>query len=116
VGTDEYLKRQKELLTRLSLVNSGDLKTKKDIIQDLINATRPLMELGYYNWKRVYFASYIHQQLLDYNIDYPRGESFYCLFHDEELDPSKRGTNISSLEVTHEHKFNDDSECECGID
>ena len=107
------MQRQKELLTRLSHVNSEDYQTKKEIIESLIDATRPLMELGYYNWKRVYFASYIHQQLLDYNIEYPRGETFYSLFFDEEKREER--TNIESLSEIHKHKFNDDDECECGV-
>lgn len=111
--TQEYLQRQRELLNRLTQINSEDYKTKKEIIQSLIDVTRPLMEAGYYNWKRVYFASYIHQQLLDYNIEYPRGETFYNLFHDEEKREER--TNSESLSEIHQHKFNDDNECECGV-
>ena len=111
--TQEYLQRQKELLARLSQVNNEDFKTKKEIIQDLIDVTRPLLKAGYYNWKRRDFASYIHQQLLDYNIEYPRGETFYTLFKDEEKRDER--SNIESPDEIHEHKFNDDDECNCGV-
>jgi len=114
VETTQYLQRQKELLTRLSHVNSEDFKTKKEIIESLIDATRPLIKSGYYNWKTNHFASYIHQTLEEYNIEYPRGETFYSLFHDDEKRLEK-GTNFESQNEIHKHKFNEDDECECGI-
>ena len=108
---EEYLKRQNELLDRLTQINNEDFKTKREIIQELIDATRPLFEAGYYQWKKWFFASFIYQQLEQYNIEYPRGESFYNLFKDDEIDPSKRGTNILSLKVTEcQHDFQGDSE------
>lgn len=110
--TSQYLQRQRELLDRLSLVNSEDFKTKKEIIGSLIDATRPLIKSGYYVWKPKYFASFIYQQLEEYNIEYPRGETFYSLFHENEKQLEK-GTNNMSPEVTHVHKFIDD-ECDCG--
>lgn len=108
---EEYLKRQNELLDRLTQINNEDFKTKREIIQELIDATRPLVLLGYYQWKKWFFASFIYQQLEQYNIEYPRGESFYNLFKDDEIDPSKSGTNILSLKVTEcQHDFQGDSE------
>ena len=117
--TQEYLQRQKELLARLSQVNNEDFKTKKEIIQDLIDVTRPLLKAGYYNWKRRDFASYIHQQLLDYNIEYPRGETFYTLFKDEEKRDER--SNIESQNEIHKHEFAADDDtpkikrCVCGV-
>jgi len=114
VETKQYLQRQKELLDRLSHVNSEDYKTKKQIILDLIDATRPLYEGGYYDWNKRNFASYIHQQLLDYDIEYPRNQAFYTLFDDDEK--REEGTNIeSTIGRLHEHKFNEDDECSCGV-
>lgn len=113
----EYLKRQNELLERLTRINTDDYKTKKSIIQQLIDVTRPLVETGYYNWKKRFFASFIHDQLLEYQIDYPRNQAFYLLFEDDEK--REEGTNFESTNGRlHEHKFVDTDDdkikrCEC---
>lgn len=111
----EYLKRQNELLERLSKINSDDFKTKREIIQELIDATRPLVETGYYQWKKWFFASFIYQQLEQYDIEYPRGEYFYNLFNEDEKREER--TNFESLNEIHEHKFEGTDgvkRCECG--
>jgi len=119
LNVEEHLKRQNELLARLAQINSEDYKTKKEIIEQLIDATRPLVESGYYLWKPKYFASFIYQQLEQYDIEYPRGETFYSLFNEHEKQLEK-GTNILSPEVTnHEHGFEQTEDpkvkrCECG--
>jgi len=118
VGIDytEHLKRQNELLERLSKVNSDDFTTKKEIIEELIDATRPLVESGYYTWPKKHFASFIFQQLEQYHIGYPRGETFYNLFHDYEKREER--TNFESLNEIHEHFFGHTQDgvgkCECG--
>jgi len=115
VEIEEYLKRQNELLERLSQVNSDDFKTKKEIIEELIDATRPLVESGYYTWPKKHFASFIFQQLEQYSIEYPRGETFYSLFHDHEKREER--TNSESLFEIHQHRFegtDDVKKCECG--
>ena len=112
---EEYLKRQNELLDRLTQINNEDYRTKKEVIGQLIDATRPLVESGYYKWPKKHFASFIYQQLEQYDIEYPRGETFYSLFHEHEV--GEYGTNFNSLEVNiHEHKFSDDDvgKCQCG--
>ncbi len=115
---EEYLKRQNELLDRLTQINNEDYKTKREIIQELIDATRPLFEAGYYQWKKWFFASFIYQQLEQYNIEYPRNQAFYQLFEDNEK--REEGTNFeSTIGRLHQHEFDDTDDskikrCECG--
>ena len=74
-----------------------------------------MVESGYYTWPKKHFASFIFQQLEQYNIEYPRGETFYNLFHEHEK--RKEGTNFESLSEIHYHKFEGDDDvrkCECG--
>ena len=116
MNIEEYLKRQNELLERLSKINSEDFKTKKQIIEELIDATRPLIETGYYQWKKWFFASFIYQQLEQYQIEYPRNQAFYQLFEDTEK--REEVTNFESTSGRlHQHEFEGDDhvkKCECG--
>lgn len=115
MNIEEHLKRQNELLDRLTQINSEDFKTKREIIQELIDATRPLIESGYYQWPKRAFASFIYQQLEQYQIEYPRGEYFYNLFDEEEKREER--TNFESQIEIHIHNFegNDDvKKCACG--
>jgi len=119
-NVEEHLKRQNELLDRLKQISNEDFKTKKEVIEQLIDATRPLVESGYYRWPKKHFASFIYQQLEQYDIEYPRGETFYSLFHEHEV--GEYGTNLSSPEVNlHLHEFFADDNnpevkrCDCGM-
>jgi hypothetical protein len=85
VNFEEYTKRQSELLDELSALENKDFETKKEYIMQLKDVTIPLITSGYYDGKTMQdLATTVFDLLKKYDVSYPRNDSFYSLFTDEE--------------------------------
>ena len=114
-NTTQYAQTQQKILTELKTLDTKDFETKKEYIMRLKQVTRPLIESGYYQGKRLDDLAVIVYGLLEkYEVSYPRNDSFYSLFANDEKREEKNSNlstssrqKISSLPI--EKKTGDES-------
>lgn len=103
VNFEIYTKRQSELLNELSVLENKDFETKKEYILQLKDVTKPLIESGYYDGLTMQdLATTVFDLLKKYDVTYPRNDSFYSLFTDEEkkLDRNPLMSTSSRHEIS----------------
>ncbi len=115
-----YIQRETECIAKLTAIDNQDFITKKQYVQQLIEAERVLINEGYYPDVTIdKLATFIRTKLLENNIAYPKNERFYDLFGEGEKRGGGYGTISESLMGdSHDHDFriksDDLRECECG--
>ena len=106
------------LIAQLIDVDENDVKTKTDLIRQLIEISRPLLKTGQIKGvNSSNLATYINAKLIENGIKYQRNDKFYNLFFDSEK--REYGTNLISPigRIEHEHNFVgnfNEKICECG--
>ena len=116
--TDNLIAQHDTIIAKLIDANNKSTTTKKQLVEELINCVRPLLEKGLINGVKPFqLASYINQQLMINRIDFPRNESFYSLF--TETEKREYGTNSNSMPSRNQHEHNwigtqMEKVCECG--
>ncbi len=110
-----WIEREKECIDTLYNLDFSQEKTKTMYLQKLIEAERMLVDGGYYpGITRSKLAQFIYSKLLDNKIEFPRGDSYYNLFEEDER--RGYGTIFNSLSVKSHppHEFNNSGSCPCG--
>tara|TARA_R110002020_G_scaffold64430_4_gene170977 strand:+ start:8683 stop:9660 length:978 start_codon:yes stop_codon:yes gene_type:complete len=117
--SDSNLKQKHDnVIEQLIKVNENDLKSKTELVKQLIEISRNLVNQNLINGvKNSDLATYINAKLIEYEIKFPRNENFYGFFKDSEK--RSYGTNLISTlgRNDHEHDFvgdNFEKICECG--
>ena len=106
------------VIEQLIKVNENDLKSKTELVKQLIDISRNLVNQDLIKGvKSSELATYINAKLIEYEIKFPRNDNFYGLFNDSEK--RSYGTNLISMlgRNNHEHVFVGDTFekiCECG--
>ena len=115
----QYETLSNQYIMDLKEFNITDLESKRGTVKKLVDVTRKLINAGALDkLNKQDLSLYIHQKLLDHQIQFPRDGYFYSLFDDNE----KREYGTKSISVTHRnhvHEFNKldqfTSKCDCGM-
>ena len=120
MNDNDLQRKHDSVIQKLIAVDEQDFKTKIDLVRELVDVSRPLLEKTLISGLTSSdLASYINGKLLEFGIKFPRNEKFYNLFNDSEKRNYKSGTNSYSTNgrIEHEHTFIGDYQekiCECG--
>jgi hypothetical protein len=114
VSIEAYADKERELLEELLTKDTESIKTKKALVERLVEVTRELFKLGYIEGlKKQDISSYVNGRLTEYGITYPRNQKWWSIFQDDEKR-SYEGTTLNYTRgINHEHKF-ESGKCECG--
>ena len=84
------------VIEQLIKVNENDLKSKTELVKQLIDISRNLVNQDLIKGvKSSELATYINAKLIEYEIKFPRNDNFYGLFNDSEK--RSYGTNLISI-------------------